>query len=119
VTSKAALRSAFRVWRGGHLTRVRIRFASGVAAEIEERRWHPSQRLERVSAPTCAGEATAAAHSGVDLTIEVAGLAEVKRWVLGFGAAAQVLEPTAAAERYGQAARHPRGRGRRRKFDLT
>ncbi|MBI5482129.1 MAG: WYL domain-containing protein [Deltaproteobacteria bacterium] len=113
VTSKAALRDAFRVWRSGHVTRVRVRFSRSLAGEIRERTWHPSQRL--ASRP----------DGGVDVTLEVAGLAEVSRWVLGFGAGALALGPPelrravraelrAAAAGYHARRRTP-GRGRPRR----
>lgn len=81
--SQAALRTAFRVWRGGHVEKVQIWFAPEVAGEIRERRWLPNQRLEEEPG------------GALVLNGEVAGLAEVQRWVLGYGAAARVLGPPA------------------------
>jgi predicted DNA-binding transcriptional regulator YafY len=83
--SVAALRKAFRVWRSDRVEKVRIAFTADVAAEIRERRWLPGQEV-------------AEAHGGVILTGEVAGLAEVERWVLSYGPAAKVLEPEALRE---------------------
>jgi len=37
VSSRAALRDAFRVWRSANVYRVRVRFAVGVAEEVRER----------------------------------------------------------------------------------
>jgi predicted DNA-binding transcriptional regulator YafY len=104
--SKAALRGAFRVWRDENIQKVRIRYAAKVSPEIRERVWGPGQRIdeEDPTPPTGGG--------GVALTLEVAGLAEIERWVLGYGGAAEVLEPAtlrqavteksgAAAARYG------------------
>lgn len=82
--SRSALHKAFRVWRSGHVDKVRIWFAREVADEIRERKWLPEQRLEE-------------APGGVVLTGEVAGLAEVERWILGYGPAAKVLAPRALA----------------------
>jgi predicted DNA-binding transcriptional regulator YafY len=79
--SKAALRNAFRVWRGNVVETVRVRFSRGSADEIRERTWGPGQKIEEEG------------DGAVVLTLEVAGLAEVQRWVLGYGAAAEVLEP--------------------------
>jgi predicted DNA-binding transcriptional regulator YafY len=62
-------------------TRVRIRFDRRWADYVEERTWHPSQSLERT------------AGGGIQLTMEVGGTAELRSWVLSFGAGAQVLEP--------------------------
>ncbi len=78
--SRAALAKAFRVWRSERATPVRIWFAAEVADEIRERRWLANQQVTEE-------------RGGMVLTGEVAGLAEVERWVLGYGPSAQVLEP--------------------------
>jgi len=62
-------------------SKVVIRFSRTWATHIEERTWHPSQRLERL------------AGGGVKLEMEVGGLLELKSWVLSFGAGAEVIEP--------------------------
>jgi predicted DNA-binding transcriptional regulator YafY len=62
-------------------TRVRIRFDRRWATHVEERRWHPSQQLERER------------DGGVLLTMEVGGASELRSWVLSFGSGAYVLEP--------------------------
>jgi len=62
-------------------TRVRIRFEKSWATYVEERTWHPSQRVERESG------------GGVLLTMEVGGTHELRSWVLSFGPGAEVLEP--------------------------
>ncbi len=96
--SRSALRNAFRVWRSEHLEKIRIWFSPEVAEEIGERTWLAGQQLEKSS-------------GGVVVSGEVAGLAEVERWILGYGPAAKVLAPNAlvqsvarklrdAAERY-------------------
>jgi predicted DNA-binding transcriptional regulator YafY len=82
--SKPALKNAFRVWRGSNVETVRVRFSADAAAEIRERTWGPGQRIE---------EDKAEGGGAVVLTMEVAGGAEVERWVLGFGAEAEVLAP--------------------------
>jgi predicted DNA-binding transcriptional regulator YafY len=78
--SRAALKHAFRVWRDQNVTTVRVRFSPELAAEIRERTWSPDQRIED-------------APDGLVLTMPVAGIAEVQRWILGFGGGAEVLEP--------------------------
>lgn len=80
--SRAALHGAFRVWRSEHVEKVRIRFGPEVAEAIRERKWLAAQKIES------AGDA-------VILTGDVAGLAEVERWVLSYGPAAKVLAPRA------------------------
>jgi predicted DNA-binding transcriptional regulator YafY len=86
-------------------TRVRIRFDPALALQVEERQWHPSQKLERLSG------------GGVELVLEVGGLAEVQSWVLSFGAGAEVHEPAelraAVAEELAAALARYRGPGRR------
>ena len=64
-------------------TRVRIRFDRSWAVHVEERTWHPSQKLE------------AGPDGAVELTMEVGGTAELRNWVLSFGGGAEVLEPEA------------------------
>ncbi len=60
---------------------VRIRFDASHAHEIREREWHPSQRIEP------------RADGGVELELEVGTGTELKRWILSFGVAAEVLAP--------------------------
>lgn len=65
----------------GPRQRVRIRFDQSVARVVRRRRWHPTQRIRSVD-------------GGIELTMQVAGITEVRSWVLGFGDKAVVLEPT-------------------------
>jgi len=60
---------------------VRIRFDRRWATYVAERTWHPSQKIE----PRRGG--------AVELSMEVGGLAELRSWVLSFGAGAEVLDP--------------------------
>jgi predicted DNA-binding transcriptional regulator YafY len=104
--SRSALHKAFRVWRSQHVETVRIRFAAEVADEIRERKWLAEQKLEEVS-------------GGVIVTGEVAGLAEIERWILGYAEAAEVLEPkplreSVAARLHAGARRYQAGQGRTR-----
>lgn len=99
--SRVALQTAFRVWRGTNIERVRLAFSARVADEIHERRWHPSQTLT----PTVAG--------GVLLEMSVAEPAELVRWILGYASDVDVLEPTwlrdAVREKHATAAGSERG----------
>lgn len=61
--------------------RVKVRFSPAAARYVEEGRWHASQRLTRQSD----GSLVAELHLSVT--------EEIKRWVLGFGKEAEVLEP--------------------------
>jgi predicted DNA-binding transcriptional regulator YafY len=103
--SAPALNKAFRVWRSDRVEQVRVWFAPEVAGEIKERRWLPAQEVQDT-------------ENGVVLTGEVAGLAEVERWVLSYGPAAKVLAPRALAERVARklregAAGYEQGAGRK------
>jgi len=72
--------SAFNmVW--GEPQEVKIRFSPSQAPYIRERTWHPSQKIESES------------DGSIILTLKVGDLGEVKRWLIGFGAEAAVLEP--------------------------
>lgn len=73
--------SAFGVYRGGEPIEVEVRFSPAAARYVREARRHGSQRL----APLPDG--------GVLATFTVSGTEEIKRWVLGFGAKAEVLRP--------------------------
>jgi predicted DNA-binding transcriptional regulator YafY len=63
--------------------RVRIAFGGSAATFVEERTWHPSQKLAHL------------ADGRLELAMEVGGSQELRAWVLSFGAEAQVLEPEA------------------------
>lgn len=77
----AHMASAFGIYRGGEPTTVKVRFAPAAARYVRESRRHESQRL------------TTLPDGGVLAEFTVSGTEEIKRWVLGFGAKAVVLEP--------------------------
>ncbi len=60
---------------------VRIRFEADWRTHILEHTWHPSQKIADLE------------DAGVELSMEVGGSAELRSWVLSFGAGAEVLEP--------------------------
>ena len=60
---------------------VAVRFAADQAPYVRERIWHPSQQLEELP------------DGRVVLRLRAGGFFEIRSWVLGFGAAAEVLEP--------------------------
>jgi len=75
-------KTAFNIiW--GDPQRVCIRFSPDQAPYVAERTWHSSQKI------------TTEPDGGIVLELAVANLWEVKRWLIGWGAAAQVLEPAA------------------------
>jgi len=77
--------TAFSV-HGGEPQLVRIRFSAEQAPYVLERTWHGSQR------------AIPQEDGSLILEIEVGNLWEVKRWLIGWGADAEVLEPVGLRE---------------------
>jgi predicted DNA-binding transcriptional regulator YafY len=80
--------------------RVRLRFDASVAHRVREAVWHRSQELTELP------------DGGVELAVTVAGIVEIRPWILSWGDGVEVLEPPelrsavadavrAAAERYG------------------
>ena len=63
------------------MVRVVVRFSPEVAARVAETSWHPGQTAERQVDGSLAWSAS------------VSGLHEVRIWILGWGADAEVLEP--------------------------
>lgn len=78
---KAYLRDSFSMMRGERVERVSIRFDPEQARYIQERQWHPTERRERRP------------DGSLTLHFELSGLEGVKRWVLSYGAHAEVLAP--------------------------
>ena len=70
--------------------RVEILFAPKIARYVRERIWHPSQEL--ADAP----------DEGLRLTLNVVHDWALKSWILGFGALATVISPTALAAEIAQ-----------------
>jgi predicted DNA-binding transcriptional regulator YafY len=71
----------FALRHGEESVTIRVYFSPYQARWIRERRYHPSQTLEECN------------DGGVILTLQCAGEDEIRRWVLSFGAEAEVLEP--------------------------
>ncbi|MBP7691146.1 MAG: WYL domain-containing transcriptional regulator [Anaerolineales bacterium] len=81
-SARQHMETAFQNERGGEAQAVAIRFGPEPARYIRERRWHASQApLEEQP------------DGGVILRMAVGGLGEVKRWVMQYGAGAEVLAP--------------------------
>lgn len=66
-------------------TKVKIRFNKRVADYVQERTWHPSQRI------------SVKKNGDVTLSLSVNHLLELKRWILSWGADATVIEPQSFA----------------------
>jgi predicted DNA-binding transcriptional regulator YafY len=65
---------------------VRVIFARALAPYIRERLWHPSQKLRDLP------------DGRVEMTLTVADTLEVRRWILGYGVQAEVVEPEGLRE---------------------
>jgi predicted DNA-binding transcriptional regulator YafY len=72
---------AFAIEKGERPVNVTVRFAARQARWIRERKWHRTARIQD------------RLDGGCVLRLRVAGLGEVKRWVMQFGAEAEVLAP--------------------------
>ena len=82
------------------IVRVVVRFSPEVAQRVAETTWHPTQ------------ETSPGPDGSLTWTAQVAGVAEIRSWILGWGGAAEVMEPAelrswirdeldSAAARYG------------------
>jgi CRISPR-associated endonuclease/helicase Cas3 len=60
---------------------VRLRFDAAVAPRVRESVWHRSQKLTELP------------DGAVEMELWVAGIVEVRPWILGWGDAVEVLEP--------------------------
>jgi hypothetical protein len=74
------MRYSFKVMHD-ELYTVRVRISPGWARWVGEKIWHESQKLTKLP------------DGSLEIAFHVAGLDEIKRWVLSFGPEAQVLEP--------------------------
>jgi len=74
------MKSSFGVFHGEPV-RVKVWFAADIADYIREKTWHETQQIEAQNDGSIIFEA------------EVAGIDEIKFWVLKWGAKARVLEP--------------------------
>jgi predicted DNA-binding transcriptional regulator YafY len=80
------LARAWDVMADEDLLNVVIRFSPSVAKRAAETRWHPSQETEFESDGSMLWRAT------------VAGMREIRIWIMGWGADCEVLEPAALRE---------------------
>ena len=65
---------------------VRLRFDASVAQRVRESIWHRSQRLAELP------------DGRVELTVTVAGIVEIRPWIMSWGDAVEVLEPAELRE---------------------
>jgi predicted DNA-binding transcriptional regulator YafY len=74
------METSFGVFRGEKV-HVTICFAPQVAGYIREKKWHATQKLTRLK------------NGGVQFEADVAGIQEIKYWVMQWGAQAEVISP--------------------------
>ncbi len=82
----AYLQRSFGIWTSPDnepLQVVRIELTGYAAALADERRWHPSQQVERLNAK----------GTRVEVRFEVGRIEELVRWVLSWGRLAKVIAP--------------------------
>jgi predicted DNA-binding transcriptional regulator YafY len=80
------LETAFRVMRGDPKV-VKVWFSPGAARVVRERIWHPTQELREQE------------DGSLVITLEVPINYEIISWILGFGSAAEVLQPVSLKKR--------------------
>lgn len=86
-------RSSFGIVRSsGQAREVVVRFTGAAAALVEERLWHETQRLER-DAPERTLFKGVEERDALRATFKLTDFVEFKRWIKGFGPAAEVLRP--------------------------
>lgn len=73
--------SALGVLGGAGNYTVVIRFAAAVAERVREREWHESQEMRELP------------NGALELRLKLGALMEVEQWILGWGAAAEVIAP--------------------------
>jgi predicted DNA-binding transcriptional regulator YafY len=76
----AYLQNSFGIY-AGKTERISIRFLPAVADYISDRIWHPSQQLHYLE------------DGSLIMELEVAGMQEIKAWVLKWGQNAAVIGP--------------------------
>ena len=78
--------------------KVQLRFDASVAHRVREAVWHRSQKLTELP------------DGGVELTVTVAGIVEIRPWILSWGDAVEVLAPPQLRESTARAVRGAAGR---------
>ncbi len=89
----AYLQRALGVHHGEEPVRVRVRFKPYQARWIRERTYHASQQIEELP------------DGALIITLHVAGMAEVQRWLMAYGSEAEVLEPAGLREEFAKEAK--------------
>ncbi len=79
---KVYLAGSFGLFTGERIEEVKVAFDAFAAPYIRERRWHPTQVLRELPE-----------GGGVEVSLRLNNLIDVRRWVLAWGAHAEVLAP--------------------------
>jgi proteasome accessory factor B len=66
---------------------IRIVFDAFAASRIEERQWHPSQKIKQMR------------DGKIELSLTLGNLEDIERWILSWGSHGQVLAPAELRER--------------------
>ena len=83
------LQQSFGVYAGSaaDIKNVRVRFDAFASQLVQERIWHESQRVKKLPL------------GRIELSMKLSSLEEVERWILSWGAHAEVVAPADLAER--------------------
>ena len=81
------LEGGFAFFEGHKIERVVMEFDATVARLVAERKWHPTQKIEWLSAGC------------LRITLDVALAPDLEKWILGWGSHAEVIEPLALRSR--------------------
>jgi predicted DNA-binding transcriptional regulator YafY len=79
------MKASFGVFQG-QPTHVKVLFTPNAAGYVREKVWHSSQKISERK------------DGSVILEVDVAGIKEIKHWILRWGSQAQVLEPDSLRE---------------------
>lgn len=74
-------------------TEIVVRFEGPMAALVEEREWHESQRLQWLANGETLFEAQPEEPEALIATFRLSNVVEFKRWILSFGGSAEVIRP--------------------------
>lgn len=82
------LANSWGIWSsdGTPTVRIRLRFDASIAHRVREAVWHRSQELVELD------------DGGVELAVTVAGIVEIRSWILSWGDGVEVLEPAELRE---------------------
>ncbi|MDQ6764898.1 MAG: WYL domain-containing protein, partial [Verrucomicrobiota bacterium] len=81
------LSGSFGVFEGGKKHRIRLKFDAFAARLVSERTWHGTETFREAKDGTAI------------LELELGGLEEIERWILGWGSHVRVLAPNQLIER--------------------